>query len=69
MHGRCGFGHSKIQKKPHIKASYHVNYRSADNEDAQVVNIDGAEVMTAYVKEAPEFMKKQEQRLNDDTVN
>ena len=34
-----------------------------------MVNIDGAEVMTVYVKEAPEFMKKQEQRLNDDTVN
>lgn len=34
-----------------------VNYRSVDNEDVHVVNIDGAEIMIVCVKEAPESMK------------
>lgn len=34
-----------------------VNYRSVDHEDVHVVNIDGAEIMTVCVKEAPESMK------------
>lgn len=34
-----------------------INYRSIDNEDVHVVNINGAEVMIIYVKEAPESMK------------
>lgn len=33
-----------------------INYRSVDNEDVHVVNIDGAEIMIVYVKEAPESM-------------
>lgn len=34
-----------------------VNYRSVDNEDVHIVNIDGAEIMLVCVKEAPESMK------------
>ncbi|MCM1181822.1 MAG: hypothetical protein NC337_00415 [Roseburia sp.] len=34
-----------------------VNYRSVDNEDVHVVNIDGAEILIVCVKEAPESMK------------
>lgn len=34
-----------------------INYRSVDNEDVHVVNIDGAEIMIICVKEAPESMK------------
>ena len=34
-----------------------INYRSVDNEDVHIVNIDGAEIMIVCVKEAPESMK------------
>lgn len=34
-----------------------VNYRSVENGDVYVVNIDGAQIMIVYVKEAPESMK------------
>lgn len=34
-----------------------INFSSVDNEDIHVINIDGAEIMIVYVKEAPESMK------------
>ena len=34
-----------------------INYRSVTNEDVHIVNIDGAEIMIVYVKEAPDSMK------------
>ncbi len=34
-----------------------INYRSVTNEDVHIVDIDGAEIMIVYVKEAPDSMK------------